>query len=218
MLPGYFLCKLSSGLKMRIETIGVIGANALGREIALAALLGGYRVVLEDVSSEVLVKGSASIKQSLDERAAHRELSQQERESALARFSTASRVDEVCRVADMLIDTVPDEMEVKLEIFTIFDKFAKPGAILASNTSLSITEIASITFRAEDCIGMRFANRAPKITRVELVRGADTSDATIAACSEAARRMGMEVAIIYESAEPSAAGEVAALRAKGEIE
>ena len=218
MLPGYFLCRLSRRIEMHIKTIGVIGANPVGREIALAALIGGYRVVLEDVSREMLEKGTAYIKQSLDERAAHRELSQQERESALARLSAASRVDEVCRVADMLIETVPDEMEVKLEIFTIFDKFAKPGAILASNTSLSITEIASITFRTEDCIGMRFANPLPRITRVELVRGADTSDATIAACSEAARRMGMEVAIIYESAQPSAADEVALLRAKGEIE
>ena len=128
---------------MHIKTIGVIGANPAGREIALAALIGGYRVVLEDVSREMLEKGTAYIKQSLDERAAHRELSQQERESALARLSGASRVDEVCRVADMLIETVPDEMEVKLEIFTIFDKFAKPGAILASQ---------HVAFDHRDCL------------------------------------------------------------------
>jgi len=181
---------------MRVDTIGVIGANPVGREIALAALLGGYRVVLEDVSSEMLEKGIAYVRQSLGERIARHEQSPQEGESVLARFSTASRADEVCRVADVLIETVPDEMEVKLEIFTIFDKFAKPGAILASNTSLSITEIASITFRTEDCIGMRFANPGSKITRVELVRGADTSDATTAACAEMARRMGMEAGII----------------------
>jgi 3-hydroxybutyryl-CoA dehydrogenase len=203
---------------MQIETIGIIGANPVGREIALAALLGGYRVVLEDVSREMLEKGIAYIEQLLDGHVARPELSSKGRDSAFARFSTASRVDEVCRVADMLIETVPDEMEVKLEIFTIFDKFAKPEAILASNTSLSITEIASITFRTEDCIGMRFANPDPKITRVELVRGADTSDATITACFEAARRMGMEVAIICESAQPSAVDEFAALRAKAEIE
>jgi 3-hydroxyacyl-CoA dehydrogenase len=197
---------------MRVATIGVIGANELGREIALAALLGGYRVVLEDVSREMLEKAIAHIKQSFDERPS------QERESTLARFSTASRVDEVCRVADMLIDTVPDEMEVKLEIFTIFDKFAKPGAILASNTSLSITEIASITFRAEHCIGMRFANRAPQITRVELVLGTDTSDATSGACAEVARRMGLEVAVVHESSRPSAPDEVARIRVKGQIE
>jgi 3-hydroxyacyl-CoA dehydrogenase len=118
----------------------------------------------------------------------------------------------------MLIETVPDEMEVKLEIFTIFDKFAKPRAILASNTSLSITEIASITFRTEDCIGMRFVDPVPKITRVELVRGADTSDATITAGAEAARRMGMEVTIIYESPQPFGADGVAPFRAKARIE
>jgi len=202
---------------MRIETVGVIGANVMGREIALAALLGGYKVVLEDVSSEMLEKGITHIERSLDERATQHELSRQERESVLARFSTANRVDEVCRVADMLIETVPDEMEVKLEIFTIFDKFAKPGAILASNTSLSITEIASITFRTEDCVGMRFANPLPRITQVELVRGADTADTTIVACSEAARRMGMEVVVVRESYEPSAIGEVAD-RAKERVE
>jgi 3-hydroxybutyryl-CoA dehydrogenase len=202
---------------MRVDTIGVIGANPVGREIALAALLGGYRVVLEDVSSEMLEKGIAYVRQSLGERIARHELSPQEGESVLARFSTASRADEVSRVADVLIETVPDEMEVKLEIFTIFDKFAKPGAILASNTSLSITEIASITFRTEDCVGMRFTNPLPRISYVELVRGADTSDTTIAACSEAARRMGMEVAVVREPYEPSAAGEVA-VRAKERVE
>jgi 3-hydroxybutyryl-CoA dehydrogenase len=202
---------------MRIETIGVIGANVMGREIALAALLGGYKVVLEDVSSEMLEKGITHVERSLNERATQHELSQQERESVLARFSTANRVDEVCRVADMLIETVPDEMEVKLEIFTIFDKFAKPGALLASNTSLSITELASITFRTEDCVGMRFTNSSPRITQVELVRGADTSDTTIVACSEAARRMGMQVAVVREPYEPSATGEVA-VRAKERVE
>ena len=203
---------------MRVETIGVIGAGAVGREIALAALLGGYRVVLEDVSREMLEKGIVHIKRSLDDRVVRCEQGPQERESALARFSGASRVDEVCRVADMLIETVPDEMEVKLEIFTIFDKFAKPGAILASDTSLSITEIASITFRSEHCIGMRFVNRIPQMTRVELVRGADTSDTTSAACADVVRRMGMEVAIVRESLQAPTADEVAPLRVKGHIE
>lgn len=203
---------------MQIDTIGVIGAHEIGPEIALAALLGGYRVVLEDVSPQMLEKGIAYIERSLDGRITQHGLTQQERELAIARLSTARRVDEVCRVADMLIETVPDEMEVKLEIFTILDKFAKPDAILASNTLLSITEIASITFRTEDCIGMRFANPGPKMTRVKLVRGADTSDATIAACAEAARRMGMEAAVFYESAQPPAFDEFAALRAKAGIE
>jgi 3-hydroxybutyryl-CoA dehydrogenase len=166
----------------------------------------------------MLEKGITHIKVSLDKHRAGGELNSQERESALARLSTASRVDEVCRVADMLIETVPDEMEVKLEIFTIFDKFAKPSAILASNTSLSITEIASITFRTEECIGMRFAKGAPNMDRVELVCGMDTSATTSATCAEVARRMGMEVAIVRESSQFPAAGEIATFPAKGHVE
>jgi 3-hydroxyacyl-CoA dehydrogenase len=181
-------------------------------------LLAGYQVVLEDVSREMLEKGIVHIKVSLDEHRAGGELNPQLRESVLARLSTASRVDEVCRVADMLIETVPDEMDVKLEIFTIFDKFAKPGAILASNTSLSITEIASITFRTEECIGIRFAKGPPNMDRVELVCGMDTSATTSATCAEVVRQMGMEVAIVHESPQSLAAGESANLRAKGDVE
>jgi 3-hydroxybutyryl-CoA dehydrogenase len=91
-------------------------------------------------------------------------------------------------------------MEVKLEIFTIFDKFAKPGAILASNTSsLSITEMATITFRTENCIGMHFFNPVPKMKLLEIVRALETSEATVQACVEVGRRMGKEVVVIRES-------------------
>src|SRR3984885_4445216 len=91
-------------------------------------------------------------------------------------------------------------MEVKLEIFTIFDKFARPGAILASNTSsLSITEMATITFRTENCVGMHFFNPVPKMKLLEIVRALETSDETVAACAEVGRRMGKEVVIVRES-------------------
>src|SRR5271163_740795 len=186
---------------MEIKTIGVIGAGAAGREIACAALLGGFETILEDVSLEMLEQGSGYIERALSECVAREELTPQQKNSALARFSTANRVDEVCRVADLLIETVPEEMEVKLEIFTIFDKFAKPNAILASNTSLSITEIAAITFRTEDCVGMRFVGRASDTKLLEIVRGLETSDETVAACSEVGRRMGCEIAIVRETPE-----------------
>jgi len=184
---------------MEIKTIGVIGAGAAGREIACAALLGGYRTILEDVSPDMLEQGTGHIKRALSERVARGNLTPQQKDGALSRFSTANRVDEVCRVADMLIETVPEEMEVKLEIFTIFDKFAKPSAILASNTSLPITEIAAITFRTEDCVGMRFVDRGSDPRLLEIVRGLETSDGTVAACSEVGRRMGCEIAIVHET-------------------
>ena len=186
---------------MEIKTIGVIGAGTTGRAIAYAAVLGGYRTVLEDVSFEMREQGAAYISQMLEDGVSRGKVTPQQKEKALANLSMARSVEDVCREADLLIETVPEEMEVKLEIFTIFDKFAKPGAILASNTSsLSITEMASITFRAEDCIGMHFLDPVPEAKLLEIVRALETSEATLQTCVEVGRRMGKEVVVIRESA------------------
>jgi 3-hydroxybutyryl-CoA dehydrogenase len=185
---------------MEIETIAVIGAGTMGRGIAYAAALGGYRTVLEDVSLEMLEQGTAYISQALEDGRARGKVTQEQKDKALVNLTTSRSVEDVCREADLLIEAVPEEMEVKLEIFTIFDKFAKPDAILASNTSsLSITEMASITFRAEKCIGMHFFNPVPKMKLLEIVRALETSEAALRACVEVGRRMGKEVVVIRES-------------------
>jgi 3-hydroxybutyryl-CoA dehydrogenase len=185
---------------MEIKTIAVIGAGTMGRGIAYAAALGGYRTVLEDVSLEMLEQGTAYISQALEDGLARGKVTQEQKDKALVNLTTSRSVEDVCREADLLIEAVPEEMEVKLEIFTIFDKFAKPDAILASNTSsLSITEMASITFRAEKCIGMHFFNPVPKMKLLEIVRALETSEATLRACLEVGRRMGKEVVVIRES-------------------
>jgi 3-hydroxybutyryl-CoA dehydrogenase len=185
---------------MEINTIAVIGAGTMGRGIAYAAALGGYRTVLEDVSPEMLEQGAAYISQALEDGLARGKVTPEKKDKALANLTTSRSVEDVCREADLLIEAVPEEMEVKLEIFTIFDKFAKPDAILASNTSsLSITEMASITFRAENCIGMHFFNPVPKMKLLEIVRALETSEATLRTCVEVGRRMGKEVVVIRES-------------------
>jgi 3-hydroxybutyryl-CoA dehydrogenase len=185
---------------MEISTIGVVGAGTMGRGIAYAAAFGGYRTVLEDVSPEMLEQGVEYISQALEDGLARGKVTPQQKERALANLTTSRSVEDVCREADLLIEAVPEEMEVKLEIFTVFDKFARPGAILASNTSsLSITEMASITFRAEDCIGMHFFNPVPKMKLLEIVRALETSEATLQTCVEVGRRMGKEVVVIRES-------------------
>ncbi len=183
-----------------IKTIGVIGAGAMGRGIAYAAALGGYRTVLEDVMPEMLEQGSAYIAEALEEGVSRGKVTPEQKAKALANLSTSRSVEDVCREADLLIEAVPEEMEVKLEIFTIFDKFAKPGAILASNTSsLSITEMATITFRTDNCVGMHFFNPVPKMKLLEIVRALETSEATVQTCVEVGRRMGKEVVVIRES-------------------
>jgi 3-hydroxybutyryl-CoA dehydrogenase len=185
---------------MEVKTIGVIGAGTMGRGIAYATAYGGYQTILEDVSPEMLEQGVAYIRQNLEEGVARGKVPEEQRKIALANLTTSRSVEDVCRQADLLIEAVPEEMEVKLEIFTIFDKFALPGAILASNTSaLSVTELAAITFRAENCIGMHFFNPVPKMRLLEIVRALETSEATLQACAEVGRRMGTEVVVIRES-------------------
>ena len=185
---------------MDVKTIAVIGAGTMGRGIAYAAALGGYRTVLEDVMPEILDAGVAYIGQALDEGVSRGKVTAEQKAASLARLETARSVEDACREADLVIEAVPEEMELKLEIFTLLDKFAKPGSIFASNTSsLSITEMAAITFRPEKCVGMHFFNPVPKMKLLEVVRALGTSDDTLASCCDVGRRMGKDVVVVRES-------------------
>jgi len=185
---------------MDVKTIGVIGAGTMGRGIAYAAALGGYRTILEDVMPETLAKGMEWIRQSLEEGVQRGKVDAAARDAALARIETSSSVENLCREADFLIEAVPEEMELKLELFTLFDKFAKPKAILASNTSsLSVAEMAEMTYRPELCVGMHFFNPVPKMRLIEVVKAPKTSDETIAVCRKVGERMGKEVVVVKES-------------------
>jgi 3-hydroxybutyryl-CoA dehydrogenase len=185
---------------MEIKTIAVIGAGTMGRGIAYAAAFAGYRTILEDVSSVMREQGIAYVCQSLDEGVTRGKVTPEQRDRGISGLSSASSVEDACRPAELVIEAVPEDMELKLEIFTILDKFAKPGAILASNTSsLSITEMAAITTRAEFCVGLHFFNPVPKMKLLEIVRALGTSDSVIAACQEVGERMGKEAVVVRES-------------------
>ncbi|MHB8754897.1 MAG: 3-hydroxyacyl-CoA dehydrogenase family protein [Candidatus Acidiferrales bacterium] len=185
---------------MEIKTVAIIGAGTMGRGIAYCSALGGYQTILEDVSESTREQGLEYIRRAFDEGIARGKATEEQKQQSLARITTAGAVQDACRNADLIIEAVPEEMETKLEIFTILDKFAKPGAIFASNTSsLSVTEMAAITFRAENCIGMHFFNPVQKMKLLEIVRGLETSEETVNACAEAGRRMGKEVVVVRES-------------------
>jgi len=185
---------------MEVKSIAVIGAGTMGRGIAYAAALGGYRTVLEDVSRGVVEQAIAWIKNAFDEGVAREKVSPSDRDAAMARISTAHVVDEAIRDADLIIEAVPEELEMKLELFTIFDKFAKPGAIFASNTSsLSISDFSDVTVNRDRCIGMHFFNPVPKMRLIEIVRTPQSSEETVATCCEVGRRMGKEVVVVRES-------------------
>ena len=185
---------------MEVRTIAVIGAGAMGRAIAYSSALGGYQTVLEDISPRLLEEAVASIRQSFAEGVARGRFEASVSGKALSLLSTAADVKDAIRDAELIIETVPEELEMKLELFTIFDKFAKAGAIFASTaSSLSITDFTDIVVSRERCIGMHFSRPFAKSDLIELLRTPYTSEETLARCREVACRMGKEVAVVNEA-------------------
>jgi 3-hydroxybutyryl-CoA dehydrogenase len=184
----------------QVNTIAVIGAGIMGRGIAHAAALGGYRTILEDLVPAALRKAEGEIRANLDKAVELGKVAPPDADAAFKRLEYAGSVEEAAREADLVIEAVPEELESKIEIFTLLDKICRPATILASNTSsLSVTEIAGVTYRAEKCVGMHFFNPVHKMKLIEIVRAKDTDDATLASAVEVGKRMGKEVVVIKES-------------------
>ena len=184
----------------QVRTIAVIGAGTMGRGIAHAAALGGYRTILEDLLPGALRKAESEIRTNLDKAVELGKVAAPDADAAFRRVEYAGSVDEAAREADLVIEAVPEEMESKIEIFTLLDKICRPNTILASNTSsLSITEIASATYRARKIVGMHFFNPVHKMKLLEVVRALETDDDTLASAVEVGKRMGKEVVVIKES-------------------
>jgi 3-hydroxybutyryl-CoA dehydrogenase len=183
-----------------VQTIAVIGAGIMGRGIAHAAAVGGYRTILEDLLPAALRKAETEIRANLDKAVKLNKVAASDADAAFRRLEYAGSVEEAAREADLVIEAVPEEMESKIEIFTLLDKICRPNTILASNTSsLSVTEIASVTYRAKKCLGMHFFNPVHKMKLLEVVRALETDEDTLATAVEVGRRMGKEVVVIKES-------------------
>ncbi len=158
-----------------IRTVAVIGAGIMGRGIAHAAALGGYRTILEDILPTTLRKAETEIRANLDKAVELGKVTKDAADEAFERLEYASSVEQAAREADLVIEAVPEEMESKIEIFTLLDKVCRPTTILASNTSsLSVTEISSVTYRAPKCVGMHFFNPVHKMKLLEVVRALET--------------------------------------------
>jgi 3-hydroxyacyl-CoA dehydrogenase len=169
-----------------IKTIAVIGAGDVGRAFACAALIAGYRAILEDVSESRLAQAVDWIARANSD--------------ARLRLVLARTVEEAVREADLIFEAVAEEMEMKIEMFTIFDKFAKPDAIFASSSaSISIAELAAVTFCPERCIGMRLVSTAGHADLLELTRTPDTSEETVARCATIAQRMGRAIVVASDT-------------------
>ena len=151
-------------------------------------------------SSRQPARAEDEIRGNLDKAIELGKVSRADADAALGRLEYASTVEDAAREADLVIEAVPEEMESKIEIFTLLDKICRPHTILASNTSsLSVTDMASVTYRPRKILGMHFFNPVHKMKLLEIVRALETDDETIAAGVEVGRRMGKEVVVIKEA-------------------
>jgi 3-hydroxybutyryl-CoA dehydrogenase len=180
--------------------IAILGAGTMGHGIAHAAVGAGYETALFDVSQAALDKAVAAIGRIADREAGAGRPHAAGRETLLSRLTTTTCLGDAVRGAGLVIEAVPEHIELKLSAFAEAQIHAPAEAILATNTSaLSVSEIAAVLDRPARLAGMHFFNPVHRMTLVEVVRGAESSDATIAAIEDVARRMGKETVIVRES-------------------
>jgi 3-hydroxybutyryl-CoA dehydrogenase len=185
---------------VEVKTIAVVGAGTMGRGIAYAAVLGGFQTLLQDVNVTALAKATAWIRDALDEGVKRGKVEGSARDAAIGRIHTCSGVAAAVRDAELIIEAVPEELEMKLQLFDLLDRIGKPGSIFASNTSsLSISDFTGNLSSRNRCIGMHFFNPVPKMRLVEIIRTSHTSDETVATTVGVAHRMQKETVIVHES-------------------
>jgi 3-hydroxybutyryl-CoA dehydrogenase len=185
---------------VNIQNVAVLGAGLMGRGIAYVSALGGYRTVLHDTSDKALDHATGEIAALLEKGVATGKVRGDDAAAAHKRLTAARRFEEAAHGADLVIEAVPEDMKLKVELFGALDKLAPAEAILATNTSsLSITEMAAATARPAQVVGMHFFNPVHRMKLLEIVRGLETSEATIAAASIVGERMGKECVVVRES-------------------
>jgi 3-hydroxybutyryl-CoA dehydrogenase len=173
-----------------IKTIGVIGGGTMGNGIAHVAARSGFKVLLHDLEQRFLDRSLQTIAKNLEREVAKSKISGEEKSSALARIVPVTESPALSE-ADFIIEAVVENLEIKSKVFESIDGLARPGVILASNTSsISITKIASRTKRPDKIIGMHFMNPVPVMTLVEIVRGLATSDETYQTTKQLAESLG----------------------------
>lgn len=189
------------------RTIAVIGAGIVGRGITHAIASAGYRTILEDILPGTLRSAQVEIRTLLDASIARGVLSAKDCDAVLNRVEFAGSIEDAVRRADFVIEAVPDELESKLEIFSLLDRISRPNTILASSTfSLRITDITDVTHCAQRCVGMRFILPVHAMRSLEVVRAVETDDPTLAAAVAVGERLGKQVKIVVEIAGNSGFG------------
>ena len=178
---------------MEIKKISIIGGGIMGSGIAQVSAVAGYEVGIQDISSEALDRAKKGVEKSLNKFVEKGKMEESSMKTALERIHYVSGLEEACKDADLIIEAVFEDLDLKHDIFKRIDALAKPEAILASNTSaLPITEIASVTGRGERFIGLHFMNPVPLMKGIEVIRGQLTSDDTFKTARDFAVSLGKD--------------------------
>ncbi len=179
-----------------MSTVMVVGAGLMGSGIAQVSAVAGHDVILRDISPEVVAKGRGAIEASLAKFADKGAISSEDAEAALARISGTTDLDGAAG-ADIIVEAIIEEVDLKAALFADLDRLAPQGAILATNTSaIPITRIAAATQRPEAVVGTHFFSPVPMMKLCELVRGLKTSDETLAAARTWAEGIGKTCIVV----------------------
>ena len=175
---------------MAVTSVGVLGAGQMGAGIAQVSACAGYRVTLVDIDPGVVESGIGSIRSSLGKMVSKGKVTDAESNEAIQRIETSVRVQDLS-TCDLVVEAIPELMELKLSVFSELDDICKPTAILATNTSsISIDTIAGSTTRPDRVIGMHFMNPVPIMRLVEVINGSRTSEAVTADVIDVINAMG----------------------------
>lgn len=173
-----------------MKNVAVIGAGTMGNGIAHTFAQFDYKVQLIDISQAVLDKGMSTITKNLDRMVAKERISEEDKNKTLANITTFTGMEEGVEYASLVVEAATENVDLKLKIFKDLDKFCPDDTILASNTSsISITQIASVTSRPNMVIGMHFMNPVPIMKLIELIKGYNTSDETYQAVAEISKKL-----------------------------
>jgi 3-hydroxybutyryl-CoA dehydrogenase len=183
-----------------VRTVAVLGAGTMGRGIAVVSVLGGYKTFLQDPNTAALETAGAKVGAALEAGATAGAFAGTDAAQARERLYLVRELADAVGDADLVIEAAPEDIALKTDLFRKLDAMTKPDAILATNTSsLSITEMAAVTRRPADVVGMHFFNPVWKMKLLEVVRGLDTSERAIQLASEVGKKMGKEPVTVRES-------------------
>ncbi|MDR5710435.1 MAG: 3-hydroxybutyryl-CoA dehydrogenase [Armatimonadota bacterium] len=181
--------------EMAIGRVGVVGCGLMGSGIVEVCARSGYQVVVREVSEDLLQRGLQRVERSMARAVERQKMTSEERDTAWTRIRGTTRLEDL-RECDLVIEAITENMDLKKELWRALDGICPPHTIFASNTSsLSITEMASVTGRADRFCGLHFFNPVPVMRLVELVRGQLTNEQTIRTCRAFAESLGKTVVV-----------------------